>query len=64
MGKRNILPQRMIGEIYVAINCKSIVQARKIEMHIKRMKSSNYIQNLVKYPNLVKELMVKFDDVT
>ncbi|PBQ34206.1 hypothetical protein CNR22_21345 [Sphingobacteriaceae bacterium] len=34
--------------------------ARKIEAHIKAMKSKKYIENLVKYPEIVIKLKEKF----
>jgi putative endonuclease len=43
-------------EIYLKISCESIVQARAIELHIKRMKSRKYIQNLLLYPELIEKL--------
>jgi len=35
-------------------------QARKIESHIKNMKSKIYIQNLIKYPNIIEKLKQKY----
>ena len=46
--------------IYLEIPCESIDQARKIELHIKRMKSSRYIRNLKVYPELVIKLKHRF----
>ncbi|WP_430406101.1 GIY-YIG nuclease family protein [Fluviicola sp.] len=34
--------------------------ARKIEVHIKRMKSQKYIQNLKRYPEIVDKLIKKY----
>ena len=36
-------------------------QARDIEKHIKKMKSRTYIQNLKKYPEISKKLMLKYE---
>lgn len=36
-------------------------QARKIEAHIKRMKSKIYIENLILYPEMVSKLKAKYD---
>ncbi len=47
-------------EIEVAIECETIDQARKIEKHIKSMKSKKYIQNLKLYPDLVQKLLSKY----
>jgi putative endonuclease len=35
-------------------------QARKIEAHIKRMKSKKYIENLFKYPEMVRSLVERY----
>jgi len=37
-------------------------QARKIESHIKSMKSKIYIQNLMKYPEMIIKLIGKFNN--
>ena len=42
------------------IECINISQARKIELHIKNMKSKIYIQNLIKYPVIETKLLKKF----
>jgi len=38
----------------------SIRQARKIEAHIKKMKSKKFIMNLKKYPDILKKLKIKY----
>ncbi|WP_369427748.1 GIY-YIG nuclease family protein [Membranihabitans maritimus] len=43
-------------ELFIEISCSSISQARKIELHIKRMKSAQYIRNLKKYPEIIRKL--------
>ncbi|CAN5278319.1 hypothetical protein BH09BAC2_BH09BAC2_02380 [soil metagenome] len=48
-------------EIFLNINCRSEDQARKIEAHIKKMKSSIYIKNLVKYPEMINNLIARFE---
>ena len=35
-------------------------QARKIELHIKKMKSKIYIENLLAYPQITEKLKLKF----
>jgi putative endonuclease len=35
-------------------------QARRIESHIKKMKSKVYIENLVKYPEIIERLKEKY----
>ena len=44
--------------MFLEIVCSSSEQARKIESHIKKMKSKTYILNLKKYP----EMIEKFND--
>jgi len=34
--------------------------ARKIESHVKRMKSRIYIENLKKYPEIIEKLILKY----
>lgn len=47
--------------LYYSIACKDRVQARKIEAHIKKMKSKTYIQNLKKHPELSEKLKNKYN---
>ena len=47
--------------LYFTLKCKSKEQALAIEKHIKSMKSKTYIQNLVKYPEIKHELLLKFN---
>ena len=49
-------------ELFVFIECVSYTQAIRIEKHIKKMKSSNYIKNLIEYPELVQKLKDKYND--
>ena len=46
--------------LYYKVNCHSILQARQIESHIKRMKSRVYIENLLKYPEITNRLLVRY----
>ena len=46
--------------LFLHIDNLTFKQARGIEMHIKKMKSRTYIQNLVKYPNIIEKLKVKY----
>jgi putative endonuclease len=43
-------------EGYLIIECETFSQATKIEKRIKRMKSSVYVRNLLKYPEMVAKL--------
>jgi len=47
-------------QIFLSIECISIVQARRIEQHIKKMKSSKYIQNLSKYPEIIEKIKIEY----
>ena len=47
-------------ELYYTINCNSLNQALKIEKHIKRMKSKDYICNLKKYPEMAEKLLLLY----
>ncbi len=49
-------------EELLVISCASFSQARKIENHIKRMKSRVYIKNLKAYPEMIIKLLVKYKD--
>ena len=47
-------------ELFISIDNLQYQQARKIENHIKRMKSKIYIQNLSLYPNIIEKLKSKY----
>jgi len=47
-------------ELFYQIECKNIIQARKIEKHIKAMKSRKYIENLKSYPEITQKLLDQF----
>ncbi|MBX7093999.1 MAG: GIY-YIG nuclease family protein [Flavobacteriales bacterium] len=47
-------------ELYLEISDLPLGTALKMESHIKRMKSKNYIQNLKKYPEMVEKLISKY----
>ena len=44
------------------IECENKKQALSIEKHIKNMKSKIYIQNLLKYPEIITKLLEKYSD--
>ena len=48
-------------ETFLEIPCQSKKQALAIETHIKTMKSSIYIKNLKKYPEIIDRLKVKYN---
>jgi len=47
-------------KLFYSIRCEDYTQARKIELHIKKMKSKIYIQNLLKYPEITEKLLLKY----
>ena len=59
-GERKYTSKASDWVIYYIINCDSLDQARKIEKHIKSMKSKKYIQNLKVYPEIADGLLAKY----
>ena len=47
-------------EVFLVIENLEYQQSRKIEKHIKRMKSKTFIENLKKYPELIEKLKRKY----
>ena len=47
-------------EVFFVIECKDRIQARKIEAHIKSMKSRTYIENIKKYKDISEKLLQKY----
>jgi putative endonuclease len=48
--------------LFLEISCITTEQARKIEEHIKKMKSKIYIKNLKKYPEMIHKPLEKYKD--
>ncbi|MVO09646.1 GIY-YIG nuclease family protein [Flavobacterium sp. TP390] len=48
--------------LFLKIDCTTKKQALSIEKHIKNMKSKTYIQNLLKYPEIIDKLVEKYSD--
>ena len=46
--------------LYLLIDDLSYITARKIESHIKNMKSRKFIENLKNYPAIIDKLLKKF----
>ena len=46
--------------LFLKIICKDRVQARKIETHIKSMKSKKYINDLKAYPEIIDKLKQRY----
>ena len=47
-------------ELYLSVDGLDGTQARKIENHIKKMKSRKYIENLKMYPEMVQKLQERY----
>ena len=47
-------------ELFLTMECSSRLQARRVESHIKRMKSRTYIRNLSEYQEMKLELLNKY----
>jgi len=47
-------------ELFFSIETSDNTVARKIEAHIKKMKSRTYIFNLKKYPDISQKLLLKY----
>ena len=50
--------------VFLKINNLEYSQARNIEKHIKKMKSKIYITNLIKYPEIIEKLTLKYKNIT
>ena len=48
--------------VYMLIDDLSYNMARKIESHIKNMKSRKFIENLKKYPSILENLLKKYPE--
>jgi putative endonuclease len=59
-GKLNFTQKANDWVLHHHISCGDFLQARKIENHIKKMKSKFYILNLKKYPEIQSKLLVKY----
>ena len=47
-------------KLFYQIECNDIIQARKIEKHLKAMKSRKYLENLKTYPEISQKLLDRF----
>ncbi len=47
-------------KLFFSIPCEDYSQARKTELHIKSMKSKVYIQNLIRHPQIIEKLLLKY----
>ncbi|PBJ11475.1 GIY-YIG nuclease family protein [Flavobacterium sp. ACN6] len=46
--------------LFLSFKCDNKTQALSIEKHIKNMKSKTYIENLIKYPEIIDKLLIKY----
>ncbi|WP_055447211.1 GIY-YIG nuclease family protein [Lacinutrix mariniflava] len=46
--------------LFLKFQCENKTIAKKIELHIKKMKSKVYIKNLKKYPEIISKLKEKY----
>jgi putative endonuclease len=46
--------------LFLKIACECKTEALLIEKHIKKMKSKTYIENLIKYPDIILKLKNKY----
>jgi putative endonuclease len=58
-GKHRYTAVAKDWELFLAIEVQHYAHAVRIERHIKAMKSSSYIRNLKKYPEMVEKLIIK-----
>lgn len=58
--KKSFTSKRSDWEIFHLIECIDRTQARKIENHIKKMKSRIYLRNLKLYPEISTRLIQKY----
>jgi putative endonuclease len=59
-GESKFTAKTVDWQIFLIISCETIEQARRIEKHIKRMKSSRYIRNLITYPAILEKLKEQY----
>jgi putative endonuclease len=59
-GEHRFTAKASDWELIIRIECDSFSQARKIESHIKKMKSGVYIKNLTKYQDMILKLKEKY----
>ena len=59
-GNQNFTSKADDWELFLLIECKSELQAKAVERHIKKMKSKIYKRNLKKYPEMIDRLLRKY----
>jgi putative endonuclease len=56
-GKHRFTSTASDWELFIAIELKDYARAVRLERHIKSMKSSKFIRNLKKYPEMVEKVI-------
>ena len=46
--------------MFLSMKCTDVRHARRVELHLKKMKSSKYLRNLKKYPELRAKILHKY----
>ena len=59
-GKNRYTAKAKDWTLFLSINVECNIQGLAIEKHIKKMKSKIYIQNLIKYPEIIERLLSKY----
>jgi putative endonuclease len=59
-SQRNYTQKAQDWRIYLRIECSSYSQARKIEIHLKKMKSKKYFEHLKTYPEIGEKLLRRY----
>jgi putative endonuclease len=59
-NKNSYTTKGMPWKMFLVLECDSREQARKVELHIKKMKSKQYILNLNQYPEMRKKLLNRY----
>jgi putative endonuclease len=62
-AKRNYTQKTDDWTLFHYVECEDFSQARKIELHIKKMKSAVYIRNLKEHEELVSKLLGMFRSI-
>jgi putative endonuclease len=59
-GRKSYTYKTSDWEQYLLIPCETIDQAVFVEARIKKMKSRRYIENLKRYPEIIKKILKEF----
>ena len=59
-GKNHFTAKSDDWQLFHWVQCESMLQALRLERHIKKMKSRKYLQNLKKYPQIAEKLLDKY----